>query len=68
MFKQSLRVANFLHIKHDDMARPHWVEGLVQVFQHVLDAELCTVAHCPHTIEFQTVAHAVFLDEHGGGT
>ena len=66
MFQQSLRVANLLHVEHDDMAALLGVEGLVQMFEHVLDTELGAVTHSPHAIEFQAVAHAVFLDKHGG--
>ena len=68
MLKQALRVANLLHIKHDDMARLLRVESLVQVFQHILNAQLCTVTNSPHAVELQTIGHTIFLDEHGGGT
>ena len=64
MPKQPLRVADLFHIKHDDARRLLGVEGLVQVLQHVLDAQLGTVAHCPNAVELQAVAHTVLLDEH----
>ena len=68
MLEQALRIANLLHIKHDDMARFLGVESLVQVFQHILNTQLSTVTYCPHTVELQTIGHTVFLDEHSGGT
>ena len=34
------------------------------MLQHVLDAQLGTVAHRPNAVELQAIAHAVFLDEH----
>ena len=68
MLEQPLRVADLLHVEHDDAARPLGVEGLVEVLQHILDAQLGAVANGPHAVELQAVAHAVLLDEHGRGT
>ena len=68
MFQQTHRIADLLHVEHDDVGGFFWIESLVQMFEHILDTELRTVTDCPHAVEFQTVAHAVFLDEHGRGT
>ena len=68
VFEQTLGVAHLFHIQHDDVARLLGVEGLVEMFQHILNTQLGAVAHSPHAVELKTVGHAVFLYEHGGGT
>ncbi len=68
MLEQTLRVADLLHIKHNDAARLLGVEGVVEVLEYVFNTQLSRVAHCPHAVELQSVAHTVFFDEDSRGT
>ena len=64
MLEQTLWVAHLLHVQHNDAARLLGVEGLVQMFQHILDTQLCAVTHSPHAVEGQTIRNTVLLDKH----
>ena len=66
MLEQTLWVADFLHIEHDDMRGLFRVEGLIEVFEHVFDTQLGAITYSPNTVELKTVAHTIFLDEHSG--
>ena len=66
VFEEALRVANLLHVEHDDAAGGLGVESLVEMFQNVLDADLSAVADSPDAVEGQTVGDAVLFDEDSG--
>ena len=56
MFEETLRIADFFHIKHDDVARLNGVESLVEMFEDILDTQLGAVANCPNAVELKAIA------------
>ena len=63
MEEEFVGVGDVFDVKQLDVRVGGWVEVLVHVLEHVLDANLLAVAHAPHGVECQAFGDGRLEDE-----
>ena len=67
MVEQLVGVGDILDIEQFYFGVGLWVEVLIHILQHVLDAYLLAIADRPDTVELQALDDGTLEDEHGRG-